>query len=142
MEKRRQKGPNASTEENGQGGEIIVRSLKTWDKPFPPFSFSIEDEEIDGEDRLTLKFNLNPAIGDDKQNRVWNAIRKNYSDGKEFQRSDIEQLCVGISPDYIKKLLSEWAGLNRLEKSGFNRDTRYRLPPALVDESYQAPADA
>lgn len=135
MERRRQKGSCSSTEENGQNGEIIVRPLKTWDKPFPPFTLSISSEEVDGVERLSLKFDLTPAVGDDKQTRVWSAIRANFSNGREFQKNDIERLCPGISPDYIKKLLSEWARLNRLERFGSNRDTRYRFAAALVDES-------
>jgi hypothetical protein len=111
--------------------EIIVRSLKTWDKPFPPFSFTIDNEEVDGMERLAIRFNLNPSIGDDKQTRVWNSIRENFGDGAEFCKSDIERLCEGISPDYIKKLLTEWTGLNRIERFGSNRDTRYRLVASL-----------
>ena len=133
MEKLRQKNSPASLEENGHGGEIIVRSLKTWDKPFPPFSFTIDSEEFDGAERLSIKFNLIPAAGDDKQTRVWNAIRSNFSDGREFRKNEIEPLCAGISPDYIKKLLSEWTGLSRIERFGYNRDTRYRLAKLFTD---------
>ena len=121
-------------EENEHGGEIIVRPLKTWDKPFPPFSFTIDSEEFDGVERLLIKFNLIPVIGNDKQTRVWNAIRTNFSDGREFRKNDIEPLCGGISPSYIKKLLSEWTGLSRVERFGSNRDTRYRLAKPFADE--------
>jgi hypothetical protein len=132
MEKRWQKDSTAlSAEGNGHANEIIVRPLKTWDKPFPPFSFAIESEEIDGAERLSIRFNLNPSVGDDKQTRVWSVIRENFGDGMEFQKSDIEPLCEGVSPDYIKKLLTEWTGLGRLERLGANRDTRYRLAEPL-----------
>jgi hypothetical protein len=113
--------------------EIIVRPLKTWDKPFSPFSFTIDNEEADGEERLTISFNLSPTIGDDKQTRVWNAIRENFSDGAEFRKSDIGPLCGGISSNYIRKLLTEWTDLNRIERLGSNRDTRYRLAASLME---------
>jgi hypothetical protein len=107
--------------------EIIVRSLKTWDKPFPPFAFTIDNKEVDGVERLLIRFNLNPPIGDDKQTRVWNVIREKFGGGRPFCKSDIELFSKGVSPGYIKKLLTEWVSLNRLERSGSNRDTRYRL---------------
>jgi hypothetical protein len=129
MDKRRQKDPAAG---NVHANEIIVRPLKTWDKPFPPFSFAVESEEIDGVERLAIRFNLNPAFGDDKQTRVWNVIRENFS-GREFCKSDIEPLCPGVSSDYIKKLLSEWATLGRIERFGSNRDTRYKLAASLME---------
>jgi hypothetical protein len=132
MEKRRQKDSAAlPIEGNGHGNEIIVHSLKTWDKPFPPFSFTIENEEINEVERLAIRFNLTPVVGDDKQTRVWNVIRENFGDGMEFRKSDVEPLCEGISPDYIKKLLTEWMGLNRIERLGSNRDTRYRFVASL-----------
>jgi hypothetical protein len=132
MEKRRQKDSAAlSADGNGHGSEIVVRPLKTWDKPVPPFSVSIESEEIDGTERLSIQFNLNPALGDDKQTRVWNVIRAKFGDGTEFSKSDIRSLCEGVSTDYIKKLLTEWTGLHRIERHGFNRDTRYRLAAPL-----------
>jgi hypothetical protein len=135
MERRRRKDSAASPAEgNGHGNEIIVRPLKTWDKPFPPFSFTIDSEEVGDVERLAIRFNLNPALSDDKLTRVWNAIREKFGDGTEFQKSDIAPLCEGVSPDYIKKLLTEWTGLNRLERSGANRDTRYRLAEPLRDE--------
>jgi hypothetical protein len=142
MERRRQKDPAASAEGNGHGHEIIVRSLKTWDKPFPPFSFTIDTEEVDGVERLSIQFNLNPSTGDDKQTRVWNAIREYFGDGREFYRSDIESLCGGISSAYIKKLLTEWTGLHRLQRFGSNRDTRYRLAAAFREshEKEMSPA--
>jgi hypothetical protein len=135
MEKRRRKDSAAlPAEGNDHGNEIIVRPLKTWDKPFPPFSFTVDSEEVGGVERLAIRFNLNPVLGDDKLTRVWNAIREKFGDGAEFQKSDIAPLCEGVSPDYIKKLLTEWTGLNRLERFGFNRDTRYRLAGPLRDE--------
>jgi hypothetical protein len=107
--------------------EIIVRPLKTWDKPFPPFAFTIGSKEVGGVERLSIHFNLNPPIGDDKQTRVWNVIREKFGNGRLFCKSDIELFSKGVSPGYIKKLLTEWVSLNRLERSGSNRDTRYRL---------------
>jgi hypothetical protein len=123
------KRDSASTSESRN--EIIVRSLKTWDKPFPPFSFMIDSEEVDGAERLSIRFNLNPATGDDKQTRVWHIIREKFGDGRSFCKSDIELHCEGISSGYIKKLLTEWTELNRIEKFGSNRDTRYRLAASL-----------
>jgi hypothetical protein len=133
MDKRRRKDSAALAAE-GNGNEIIVRPLKTWDKPFPPFSFTVDSEEVEGVERLVIRFNLNPALGDDKLTRVWNAIREKFGDGAEFQKSGIASLCEGVSPDYIKKLLTEWTGLGRLERFGANRDTRYRLAEPLRDE--------
>jgi hypothetical protein len=107
MERRRRKDSAASPAEgNGHGNEIIVRPLKTWDTPFPPFSFTVDSEEVEGVERLSVSFNLNPPQGDDKQTRVWNVIRGDFSDNREFCRGDIESLCPGISPVYIKKLLA------------------------------------
>jgi hypothetical protein len=80
---------------------------------------------------LSIRFNLKPPAGDDKQTRVWNVIREKFGDGREFQKNDIEPLCGGISSGYIKKLLTEWTNLNRLERIGFNRDTRYSLAAPL-----------
>jgi hypothetical protein len=77
---------------------------------------------------------LNPAVGDDKQTRVWNVIRRIFGDGRLFCKSDIELHCEGISSGYIKKLLTEWTALNRIERSGSNRDTRYRLVVPLQEE--------
>jgi hypothetical protein len=135
MEKRRQKDSTAlPMDDKGCSNEIIVRPLKTWDKPFPPFSFTIDSEEVDGAERLSIRFNLNPSAGDGKQTRVWSVIREKFGDGTKFQKSDIEHLCEGISPDYIKKLLTEWTGLDRLERFGANRDTRYRLAEPLREE--------
>jgi hypothetical protein len=135
MEKRRQKDSAALLMEgNAHANEIIVRSLKTWDKPFPPFSFTIENEEIDGAERLSIRFNLNPSVGDEKQTRVWGVIRERFGDGADFSKSDIKSLCETVSPDYIKKLLTEWTGFSRLERFGSNRDTRYRLAAPLRDE--------
>jgi hypothetical protein len=113
--------------------EIIVWPLKTWDKPFPPFSFTIDSEEIDGVERLSIQFNLNPAVEDDKQTRVWIAILENFNNGTGFRKSDIEPLCESISPDYIKKLLAGRASLNRIERLGSNRDTRYRFAAPLTE---------
>jgi hypothetical protein len=135
MEKRRQKDSAAQPPmDNDHGNEIIVRPLKTWDKPFPPFSFTIDSKEVDGVERLSIRFNLNPPLGDDKQTRVWNAIREKFGDGREFRKSDIEPLCEGVSPGYIKKLLTEWTTLNRIDRSGSNRDTRYRFLVSLMEE--------
>jgi hypothetical protein len=135
MEKRRRKDSAAlPIEGNCSADEIIVRPLKTWDKPFPPFSFTIDSEEVEGVERLSVSFNLNPPQGDDKQTRVWNVIREKFGDGEEFQKSDIAALCEGVSHDYIKKLITEWAGFGRLERFGANRDTRYRLAEPLRDE--------
>jgi hypothetical protein len=134
MEKRRRKDSAVlPTEGNGNGNEIIVRPLKTWYKPFPPFSFMIESEEIDGAERLSVSFNLNPPQVDDKQTRVWSVIRRDFSDNREFCRGDIESLCPGISPAYIKKLLAEWTCFGRIERLGSNRDTRYRFAGSLAE---------
>ena len=78
MEKRRQKDPAAGIV---HANEIIVRPLKTWDKPFPPFSFTIESEEIDGYERLAIRVYMNTPAGDDKQTRVWGVIREKFGDG-------------------------------------------------------------
>jgi hypothetical protein len=135
MEKRRQKDSAALASEGSvHTNEIIVRPLKTWDKPFPPFSFAIESEEIDGAERLSIRFNLNPSVGDEKQTRVWGVIREKFGDGAVFSKSDIKSLCDAVSPDYIKKLLTEWTGFGRLERFGFNKDTRYRLAAPLREE--------
>jgi hypothetical protein len=135
MEKRRRKDSAAALPEgNAHADEIIVRSLKTWDKPFPPFSFAIESKEVDGAERLSIRFNLNPSVGDEKQTRVWGVIREKFGDGADFSKSDIKSLCDTVSPDYIKKLLTEWTGFGRLERSGSNRDTRYRLAAPLREE--------
>jgi hypothetical protein len=133
MEKRRRKD-SAVLAAEGNVNEIIVRPLKTWDKPFLPFSFTVDSEEVEGVERLAIRFNLNPALGDDKLTRVWNVIREKFGDGTEFQKSDIAPICEGVSPDYIKKLLTEWTGFGRLERLGANRDTRYRLSVPLRDE--------
>jgi hypothetical protein len=134
MERRRRKDFTAPLiEGSAHANEIIVRPLKTWYKPFPPFSFAIESEEVDGVERLSVSFNLNPPQGDDKQTRVWGVIREDFNDNREFCRSDIESLCPGISPVYIKKLLAEWTCLGRIERLGSNRDTRYRLAASLMD---------
>jgi hypothetical protein len=134
MEKRRRKDSAALPGEgDGRCNEIIVRPLKTWDKPFPPFSFTVESEDVDGVERLSIQFNLNPPVGDDKQTRVWSVIREDFSDNREFCRGDIESLCPGISPVYIKKLLAEWTCLGRIERLGSNRDTRYRLAASLME---------
>jgi KaiC/GvpD/RAD55 family RecA-like ATPase len=125
----------------GNRNEIIVRSLKTWDKPFPPFSFTIDNEEVDGVERLAIHFNLNPSIGDDKQTRVWNIIREKFGDGAEFCKNNIERFCEGVSSDYIKKLLTEWTGLNRIERFGSNRDTRYRLVASLREEELSSTSE-
>jgi hypothetical protein len=143
MEKRRQKDSAAmSAEVNGNANEIIVRPLKTWDKPFLPFSFTIDSEEVDGVERLSIQFNLNPPAGDDKQTRVWSVIREKFGDGAEFQKGDIKLLCDGVSPDYIKKLLTEWTGLGRLKRFGSNRDTRYSLAAPLRDAERKEPSSA
>jgi KaiC/GvpD/RAD55 family RecA-like ATPase len=135
MEKKRRKDSTAAPMEgNANANEIIVRSLKTWDKPFPPFSFAIESEEIDGAERLSIRFNLNPSVGDEKQTRVWGVIREKFGDGAVFSKSDIKSLCEAVSPDYIKKLLTEWTCFGRLERFGFNKDTRYRLAAPLREE--------
>jgi hypothetical protein len=135
MEKRRRKDLAAALpEENAHTDEIIVRPLKTWDKPFPPFSFAIEGEEVDGAERLSIRFNLNPSVGDEKQTRVWGVIREKFGDGAVFSKSDIKSICEAVSPDYIKKLLTEWTGFGRLERLGFNKDTRYRLAAPLREE--------
>jgi hypothetical protein len=138
MERRRQKDP-AALPIRASGSEIIVRPLKTWDKPFPPFSFTIESEEADGMERLSVNFNLDPSRGGDKQTLVWSVIRENFGGGAEFSKRDIKRLCEGISPDYIKKLLTEWTGLDRIEKLGANRDTKYRLAGSL--EGMKQPPD-
>jgi hypothetical protein len=134
MEKRRRKDSVAAPEGDTHVDEIIVRSLKTWDKPFPPFSFTIESEETDGTERLSIRFNLNPTIGDEKQTHVWSVIRKKFGDGADFSKSDIKFLCETVSPDYIKKLLTEWTGFGRLERIGANRGTRYRFAAPLREE--------
>jgi hypothetical protein len=143
MERRRQKDSAAAlAEANAHANEIIVRSLKTWDKPFQPFSFTIEGENIDGAERLSIRFSLNPPAWDDKQARVWGAVRADYGGGAEFRKSDIAALCEGVSPDYVKKLLTEWTGLGRLERLGANRGTRYRLAAPLRDAEGEGPPPA
>jgi KaiC/GvpD/RAD55 family RecA-like ATPase len=143
MEKRRQKdSATLPVEGSAHANEIIVRSLKTCDKPFPPFSFAIESEEADGIEHLSIRFNLNPPAGDDKQVRVWNVIREKFGDGTAFQKSDIRPLCEAVSPDYIKKLLTEWTDLGRLERFGSNRDTRYRLAASLRETERKEPSPA
>jgi hypothetical protein len=125
MEKR---NASDSIQQGNHRNEIVVRHLKTWDKPFPSFSFVINSRTDDnGKEYLGLCFNQTPLFGEGKQDRVWSAILNNYSNGTEFQRSYIEHLCEGISSDYIKKLLSEWTNLGRLERFGNNRGTTYRL---------------
>jgi hypothetical protein len=122
------------------GSEIIVRPLKTWDKPFQPFTFTIGSEEVGGVERLTVRFDLDIPAGEDKQARVWGVIREKFGDGAEFRKSDLKTLCEGVSPDYIKKLLTEWTDGDRLERHGFNRDTRYRLAAPFRDADGKEPA--
>jgi hypothetical protein len=130
MEKRALVGENLSN--CGNSHEIIVRHLKTWDKPFPPFSFTIGNDDTASRERMTVKFNLNPSLGDGKDAKVWEAIQEHYGDGSEFQRGYIEHICVGISSTYIKKLLGDWVKLGRLERYGSNRNTVYRVSSPLA----------
>jgi hypothetical protein len=83
---------------------------------------------------LSIRFNPSPAVGDEKQIRVWGVIREKFGDGAIFSKSDIKSLCEVVSPEYIKKLLTEWTGFGRLERFGFNKDTRYRLAVPLREE--------
>jgi hypothetical protein len=124
------------------GSEIVVRPLKTWDKPFQPFAFTIGSEEVGGVERLAVRFDLDIPAGDDKQSRVWSVIREKFGDGAEFRKIDLKPLCEGVSPDYIKKLLTEWTDGGRLERHGFNRDTRYRLAVPYRDTDEKEPPPA
>lgn len=122
--------PAGNTRLRGSRDEILVRHLKTWDEAFPPFSFTIQDED-DGE-HMSVSFNLNPPVDEGKRAQVWSVIMGHCGDGSEFQRSNIVRLCDGISEPYIKRLLGDWVKHGRLERGGSNRDTVYRLTTHLV----------
>lgn len=102
----------------------IVRPLKTWGRPFSPFSFRFEDGE---DDSFRVIFDHDPVMkGDSGKRGAWAALSLAFGHGEPFTRAAVESVCR-VSDGLARRYLRDWAAAGKLTREGSGRSTTYRI---------------
>lgn len=111
------------TNQEGESGNFrLVKCLKSWLREFPPFSYEIQEDE---NGQLVLSVNLDPPM-ERQRASSWDCLFKVFSNGAEFKREAVEDVCR-VSYKTASKYLRAWISQGRIEKSGYGKNTRYRI---------------
>jgi KaiC/GvpD/RAD55 family RecA-like ATPase len=102
----------------------VVRPLKTWVRPFAPFTFRFEDGD---DDSFRLVFDHDPALPGDRGKRgAWEILSRAFGHGEPFTRASVEEIC-GVSDGLARRYLRDWFSSGKLTREGKNRATEYRV---------------
>ncbi|TYO97043.1 AAA family ATPase [Desulfallas thermosapovorans] len=116
------------------GTSYTVRSLASWFKEFPPFSFTLVDEvDADGREWLRMPVELSVTLTKTTRQIIFDAINNNYWDGTGFTRQDIMKL-TKLSHSVVSKILNNAVEAGVLVTHGSTRNKLFGLPVKEVDE--------
>ena len=102
----------------------IVRPLKTWSRPFPPFAFTFEDGD---DDSFRLVFDHEPVLsGDHGKRGAWEVLYRAFGHGEPFSRATVEEVCR-VSDGLARRYLRDWVSSGKLTREGNGRNTEYRI---------------
>jgi putative DNA primase/helicase len=117
-------GIETKTTDDDESTIRVVRPLKTWSRPFPPFAFTFEDGD---DDTFRLVFDHEPVLpGDHGKRGAWEALSRAFGHGEPFGRSSVESVCQ-VSDGLARRYLRDWVSSGKLTREGNNRATEYRV---------------
>ena len=116
-------------EDRAESKTMVVKVIKTWYKDFPPFTFSLAND--DGRTRMFV--DLMPTFSSEKRETLRDLLlqylRKMYAENQWFKSSDIPTNFLGnedtISPRHIIRLLVALSDEGEIKRKGFGRNTVY-----------------